>query len=68
MPAQLPLWQGHYDKLFLGGRWATPASGQVLEVISPSTEEVVARVAQGAEADIDTAVAEIRHAVTALRR
>ncbi|WP_409180722.1 aldehyde dehydrogenase [Amycolatopsis sp. VS8301801F10] len=62
MPAQPPLWQGHYDKLFLDGKWAAPASGRVFDVVSPSTEEVLAQVAEGGEADIDTAVSAARHA------
>ncbi|MCG3754510.1 aldehyde dehydrogenase [Amycolatopsis sp. Poz14] len=62
MPAQPPLWQGHYDKLFLDGKWAAPASGRVFDVVSPSTEEVLAQVAEGTEADIDTAVSAARHA------
>ena len=33
-----------YDRLFIGGEWAAPEGTQMIEVISPSTEEVVARV------------------------
>ncbi|MER6877034.1 aldehyde dehydrogenase family protein, partial [Amycolatopsis sp. NPDC000673] len=62
MPAQPQLWQGHYDKLFLGGRWTAPASGRRFDVVSPSTEEVLARVAEGVESDMDAAVAAARHA------
>ena len=56
------LWQGQYDKLFLGGRWVPPASDRVIEVVSPATEEVVARVPEGVEADVDAAVAAAREA------
>ena len=31
-----------YDKLFIGGQWAEPASDKVLEVFSPATGEKVA--------------------------
>ena len=50
------------DALFIGGRWARPASDAVLEVISPHTEEVAARVPEGSVADIDAAVASARKA------
>ncbi|SFW79848.1 aldehyde dehydrogenase [Amycolatopsis australiensis] len=58
----MDLWQGRYDKLFVGGRWVPPASDGDLAVISPATEEVVARVPDGVEADIDAAVAAAREA------
>ncbi len=32
------------DALFIGGAWATPATDAVLEVVSPHSEQVVARV------------------------
>jgi aldehyde dehydrogenase (NAD+) len=51
-----------YDKLLIGGRWATPSSSGVIEVISPTTEEIVAHVPEGQAADIDAAVAAARHA------
>lgn len=51
-----------YSKLFIGGRWATPSSEDVLEVVSPSTEDRMAAVAAPQRADIDTAVAAARHA------
>lgn len=50
------------DALFIGGQWARPATPQVLEVVSPHTEEVVARVPEGTAADIDAAVAAAREA------
>ncbi|MGN0063954.1 MAG: aldehyde dehydrogenase [Nocardioides sp.] len=49
-------------ELFIGGEWVAPATGDVLEVVSPHTEEVVARVPEGSVADIDAAVAAARHA------
>ena len=51
-----------YDKLFIGGRWVEPASSNVIDVISPHTEEPVGRVPEGTEADIDRAVAAAREA------
>lgn len=50
------------DALFIGTKWAKPASAATLEVVSPHTEEVVARVPEGSTADIDAAVAAARKA------
>ncbi len=62
MNVQTDLWQGQFDKLFIGGEWVVPATDRTFEVISPATEEVLARVADGAEADVDAAVAAARTA------
>jgi betaine-aldehyde dehydrogenase len=51
-----------HDKLFIGGRWVEPAGREVIEVISPHTEEVVGRVPEGTTEDIDRAVAAARQA------
>jgi aldehyde dehydrogenase (NAD+) len=51
-----------YEKLFIGGNWTTPSSSRVIEVISPTTEEIIAHVPDGQAADIDAAVAAARHA------
>ncbi|MFW0793504.1 aldehyde dehydrogenase [Gordonia sp. CPCC 205515] len=56
------VWQGNYDKLFIGGKWVDPESAETFAVISPSTEEVIARVPQGTTADMDKAVAAARAA------
>jgi betaine-aldehyde dehydrogenase len=50
------------DKLFIDGKWADPAGTDVIEVISPHTEEVVARVPHASERDMDAAVAAARRA------
>src|SRR5690242_21360374 len=50
-----------YEKLFIGGNWTTPSSSRVIEVISPTTEEIIAHVPEGQAADIDAAVAAARH-------
>jgi betaine-aldehyde dehydrogenase len=44
------------DKLYIGGEWVAPAGTNTIEVISPSTEEVIARVPEASEADVDRAV------------
>ena len=50
------------DKLFIGGDWVSPAGTGTIDVISPSTEQVIARVPEGTERDIDRAVAAAREA------
>ncbi len=51
-----------YDHLFIGGDWVAPEGTGTIEVISPVTEEVVGRVPDGTEADIDKAVGAARRA------
>lgn len=51
------VWQGNYGKVFIGGSWATPATGERLAVISPVTEEPIAHVARAMRGDVDAAVA-----------
>ena len=50
------------DTLFIGGEWSAPASAELLQVISPHSEEVVATVPEGSAADIDAAVDAARKA------
>src|SRR5690554_2311732 len=50
------------SELFIDGEWAAPASGDSLELISPSDEAVHARVAAAGVTDIDRAVAAARQA------
>lgn len=52
----------HPEHLYIGGEWVPAQSGRLIEVISPDTETVVARVAEACEADMDRAVAAARHA------
>src|ERR687892_142690 len=51
-----------HKRLFIGGEWVEPASSRTIDVISPHTEELVGRVPEGTEADIDRAVASARDA------
>ncbi|WP_019631568.1 aldehyde dehydrogenase [Actinomadura atramentaria] len=51
-----------HDRLFIGGEWAAPSGTGTIDVVSPHTEEVVGRVPDGTEADIDAAVAAARRA------
>ena len=50
------------EKIFIGGDWVAPSSSAKIDVISPHTEEIVGRVPEGKEADIDRAVAAARKA------
>ena len=51
-----------YDKLFIGGKWVTPEGTGTIDVVSPSTEEVMGRVPDATTADIDRAVSVARDA------
>jgi acyl-CoA reductase-like NAD-dependent aldehyde dehydrogenase len=44
------------DHLFIGGSWAAASTDRRIEVVSPHTEEVVARVPAADPADVDKAV------------
>src|SRR6201991_1098551 len=51
-----------WDKLFIGGKWAEPATADVIEVHSPATGELVGKVPMAAAADVDAACAAARKA------
>jgi aldehyde dehydrogenase (NAD+) len=51
------------DRFYIGGEWVEPAKSGVLEVVSPFTEEVVGRVPEASEPDMDRAVAAARRAL-----
>jgi len=51
-----------HEKLFIGGEWIAPAGTNTIDVISPHSEELVGRVPEGTEVDIDRAVAAARDA------
>jgi acyl-CoA reductase-like NAD-dependent aldehyde dehydrogenase len=46
-----------HDRLFIGGEWVLPEGATSLDVISPSTEEVIGQVPLGSSRDIERAVA-----------
>ncbi len=50
------------DAFYIDGGWRAPATSEVLEVVSPHSEQVVATVPAGSPADIDAAVAAARRA------
>jgi betaine-aldehyde dehydrogenase len=45
-----------FDRLYLDGAWVEPSTAGAIDVLSPSTEEVIGRVPEGAAADADRAV------------
>jgi len=47
---------------FIDGGWAAPATTGTIQVVSPHSEQVVATVPEGSNADIDAAVAAARRA------
>ena len=51
-----------YDRLLLGGAWAPPESADRIDVVDPSTEEVIGHVPRGTAADVDRAVHAAREA------
>jgi len=51
-----------YDRLFIGGEWVEPSSSSTFDVVSPSNEELVGRVPEAQNADIDRAVSAAREA------
>ncbi len=51
-----------HDKLYIGGEWVDPSTKDLIEVISPVTEEVIATVPEASTDDVDRAVASARAA------
>ncbi|CAL9431025.1 aldehyde dehydrogenase [Streptomyces sp. enrichment culture] len=51
-----------HGQLFIGGEWTDPLGRDVIEVISPHTEEIIGRVPHASRADVDRAVAVARRA------
>jgi aldehyde dehydrogenase (NAD+) len=51
-----------HTRLFIGGEWVKPESSRTIDVISPHSEELVGRVPEGTEADVDRAVTAARDA------
>ena len=51
-----------FKELFIGGEWVSPDSSEVIEVISPASEEVIGQVPHASTADADKAIAAAREA------
>jgi aldehyde dehydrogenase (NAD+) len=45
----------HLNRIYIGGRWVEPSSDGKIEVVSPVTEEVIFKVAEAREVDMDPA-------------
>jgi aldehyde dehydrogenase (NAD+) len=50
------------DKLYIGGEWVEPAGEGSIEVVNPTTEEVVGRIPEGTVEDADRGVRAARAA------
>ncbi|WP_024805806.1 aldehyde dehydrogenase [Nocardia sp. BMG51109] len=50
------------EHLFIGGDWVAPSTTDTIDVISPHSEQPIARVPAAAPADVDRAVAAAREA------
>ena len=48
------------QRLFIGGAWAAPSGDQIIEVISPHTEQPIAAVAAAGPEDVNKAVSAAR--------
>ncbi|MGW5033109.1 aldehyde dehydrogenase [Streptomyces nigra] len=51
-----------HGQLFIGGQWTGPLGRDVIEVVSPHTEDVMGRVPHATPADVDRAVDAARRA------
>jgi aldehyde dehydrogenase (NAD+) len=50
------------DKLFVGGEWIDPAGHDTIEVVNPTSEEVIGRIPRGTPEDVDRAAKAARAA------
>ncbi len=57
-----------YLKFYIDGAWVDPVQLKTLDVINPATEAVAGRIALGAQADVDRAVAAARKAFESFSR
>jgi aldehyde dehydrogenase (NAD+) len=51
-----------YTKFYIDGAWVASASGELVDVINPATEQPAGQIALGTAADVDRAVAAARMA------
>lgn len=61
-PSKLDIEIPGLDQLMIAGEWVKPARDHLVDVIMPSTEQVIARVADPSIADADRAAAAARQA------
>ncbi len=55
-------------QFYIDGQWVQPSTSQTLDVINPATEQSIGRIAMGAKADVDRAVAAARKAFETFSR
>src|SRR5262245_37298426 len=48
------------ERLYINGEWIKPAGSGMLDVINSTTEEVMGRIPEGTQEDVDRAVAAAR--------
>jgi 1-pyrroline dehydrogenase len=48
---------------YVGGEWVASVEGETMEVLNPATEEVIAHVPRGSQADVDRAVEAAKNAL-----
>jgi acyl-CoA reductase-like NAD-dependent aldehyde dehydrogenase len=53
----------HEGSLYIGGEWTAPSTDEVIEVVSPHTEQAIGRAPAAGPDDVDRAVAAARAAV-----
>ena len=47
----------NYEKFYINGEWVDPIDGlNLLDVINPTTEESIGKIAMGSAKDVDAAV------------
>ena len=54
--------QHEHDRLFIGGDWIEPSTGQRFEVENPTTEQIIGHVPAAQAEDVDRAVTAARDA------
>jgi aldehyde dehydrogenase (NAD+) len=54
----------HELQFYINGEWVAPSTSETLDVINPATEESIAKIAMGGQADVDRAVAAAKAAFT----
>lgn len=59
------MWRDSFDRFFIDDRWVIPDGTDYIDVVSPTTEESIARVSLGSEADVNRAVEAARRAFDA---
>jgi phenylacetaldehyde dehydrogenase len=62
VPVSLQSFLSEPKKMLIDGNWVAARTGKNFDVFDPATGQVIAEVAQGESADVDSAVAAARRA------